>query len=113
MSFYVDVGRGGRFEGASSPWKDGATPNSVYTQYSEKSGKAIKNAVYDADGKYVGEVNFRNHGNGFVSGHGHKASTPDDIGSAHKMENHIMPKDVSSGWSDLKGGRLPHTPVGE
>lgn len=109
----ANVGSGGRFEGVGAPWRDGATPNSVYTQYSGKSGVAIKNAIYDADGKYVGEVNFRNHGNGYVSGHGHVASTPGDIPSAHLPQNHLMPKDIPAGWSDLLNGRLPHTLLGD
>lgn len=84
---------------------------SVYTQYSGKSGVAIKNAIYDANSKYVGEVNFRNHGNGYVSGH--VTSTPGDISSAHLPQNHLMPKDVPVGWSDLFNGHLPPTLVGE
>ncbi len=65
--------------------------------------------MYDTDGKYIGEVNFRNHGNGYVSGHGHKADSPGDIGSAHRLDNHMMPDQVPSGWSDLPSGIINRT----
>ena len=107
------VGSGGQFVGEAAPWAEGATPNSIYTQVSGKSGSAIKNAVYDDAGKYIGEVNFRNHGGGTVSGHGHQAASPGNIGSAHLPENHLLPPQVPPAWTPLPPNVPPHTPLGK
>ncbi|MFO0203995.1 MAG: hypothetical protein ACK528_12800, partial [Alphaproteobacteria bacterium] len=66
-------------------------------------------------GKYIGEVNFRNHGTdlGMLSGHGHKAASPGDIFSAHLPENHLLPANVPADWLPLPKGIQPHTPLGQ
>jgi YD repeat-containing protein len=107
------AGTGGHFVGEATPWAVGATPNSIYTQISGKSGAAIKNVIYDGSGRYVDEVNFCSHGGGMVSGHGHIADSPGDIGSAHLPQNHLLPSQVPSSWPTLPPNIPPTTPLGK
>ena len=62
------------FSGTSKPWLTGATPNSKYTHLDPK-GRAIQNAVYNAEGNVVGHVDFKRHGSA-ASGHGHIMTQP-------------------------------------
>ena len=102
---------GPHHSGTEKPWTEGATPNSTYTHI--KNGKAIQNAIYDADGKVVGHVDFKPHGH--LSGHGHKFPVPGNPASGHKpgLQYHIPNEQLPPHWSNLPTGVAPHTPIGQ
>ena len=103
-----------RFSGTDKPWRSGATPDSVYTHIDPKTGKAIQNAVYDGNGNVIGHVDFKNHGLGAQSGHGHMFPRPGDPSSGHGAGNpHIPHNQLPSGWGDLPNGVPPRTPIGQ
>mgnify|MGYP001548414124 FL=1 len=93
---------------STKAWSEGAKPNSVYTQVHPKMpNKAIQNSVYDADGKIIGQVDFKPQ-HGAPSGHGHRMSEPGNIGSGHKgAETYISPDDLPPGWNQLPDGVEP------
>lgn len=103
---------GPHHSGTEKPWTKGATPNSTYTHIN-KDGKAIQNAIYDADGKVVGHVDFKPHGH--LSGHGHKFPIPGNPASGHKpgLQYHIPNEQLPPHWSNLPAGVSPHTPIGQ
>lgn len=102
-----------RCSGTSKPWTTGATPNSVYTHIDPLTGKAVQNAIYDSQGKVIGHVDFKNHGPGASSGHGHSFPEPGNPGSGHGKGNPHIPNDqLPAGWGDLPSGILPRTPIG-
>ena len=101
------------FSGTSKPRTTGATPNSKYTHIGP-DGKAVQNAIYDADGKVIGHVDFKNHGPGAPSGHGHQFPSPGNPASGHGPgKPHIPPNQLPPGWDDLPPGVSPRTPIGQ
>lgn len=104
---------GPHFKGTDKPWTKSATSNSKYTKIDPKTGKATQTAVYDSNGNVVGHVDFKNHGKGAVSGHGHVFPEPGNPASGHgKGKPHIPNSDLPSDWSNLPSGIEPHTPIG-
>jgi hypothetical protein len=102
------------FKGTSKPWLEGATPNSTYTHIDPKTGKALQNAVYNSEGKVVGHVDFKNHGNGATSGHGHAFPEPGSPSSGHgPTKPHIPNTEIPAGWDKLPEGVEPATPIGQ
>ena len=60
-----------------------------------RSGKAVQNAVYDADGRVIAHVDSKNHGVGSPSGQAHPMPVPGDPGSGHTHNyTPIQPADV-------------------
>lgn len=103
-----------RFNGTAKPWTQGATPNSVYTHIDPKTGKAVQNGVYGPDGKVIGHVDFKNHGPGAPSGHGHTFPQPGNPASGHGPGNpHIPNNQLPPGWDTLPPGVQPRTPLGQ
>lgn len=103
-----------RFSGTAKPWTQGATPNSVYTHIDPKTGKAVQNAAYGSDGKVIGHVDFKNHGPGAPSGHGHTFPQPGNPASAHGPANpHIPNNQLPPGWDTLPPGVQLRTPLGQ
>jgi hypothetical protein len=101
------------FQGPAKPWTSGATPNSVYTHIDPKTGKAVQNAIYDANGNVLGHVDFKNHGPGAPSGHGHMFPKPGNPASGHGPSMpHIPNNELPSGWDALPHGIEPRTPLG-
>ena len=96
--------------GTSKPPLVGGTPNSVYTHIDAKSGKAVQNAIYDADGKVVGHVDFKNHG--IESGHWHEFPAGEPWKGHGAGAAHHPKATVPAGWDVLPSGVLPHTPIG-
>lgn len=102
------------FSGTDKPWTKGATPGSTYTHIDPKTGKAVQNAVYDDAGDVVGHVDFKNHGPGAPSGHGHTFPQPGNPASGHgKGKPHIPNNQLPPGWDTLPPGVQPHTPLGQ
>jgi RHS repeat-associated protein len=109
----VDEVGGLNFSGTCKPWTSGATPNSKYTHIGP-DGKAVQNAIYDANGNVIGHVDFKNHGPGAPSGHGHEFPTPGNPASGHGPGlPHILPSQLPPGWGDLPPGVAPRTPIGQ
>jgi hypothetical protein len=101
------------FQGTDKPWTSGATPNSNYTHVGP-DGKAVQNAIYDADGNVVGHVDFKNHGPSALSGHGHQFPEPGNPASGHGPgKPHFPNEQLPPGWDDLPPGIDPRTPLGE
>lgn len=102
------------FSGTAKPWTKGATPNSTYTHIDPKTGKAVQNAIYDDAGDVVGHVDFKNHGPGAPSGHGHTFPQPGNPASGHGAgKPHIPNNQLPPGWDTLPPGVQPHTPLGQ
>jgi hypothetical protein len=102
------------FSGTAKPWTKGATPNSTYTHIDPKTGKAVQNAIYDDAGDVVGHVDFKNHGPGAPSGHGHTFPQPGNPASGHGAgKPHISNNQLPPGRDTLPPGVLPHTPLGQ
>jgi RHS repeat-associated protein len=102
-----------QFSGTSKPWTSGATPNSKYTHVGP-DGKAVQNAIYDGNGNVIGHVDFKNHGPGAPSGHGHQFPIPGNPASGHGPgKPHIPPNQLPPGWGDLPPGVPPRTPIGQ
>ena len=98
--------------GTDKPFTVGAKPNSLYTHIDPKTGKALQNAVYDADGKVVGHVDFKNHG--IESGHWHEFPQPGNPASGHGAGKPHNPfTSAPDGWNTLPPGVQPHTPIGQ
>ncbi|HVC96161.1 MAG TPA: RHS repeat-associated core domain-containing protein, partial [Pirellulales bacterium] len=107
------AGSGGQFTGTAKPWTNGATPNSVYTQLNPKTGNAVQNAIYDANGAVIGHVDFKPHGVGAPSGHGH-AFPPGQPGLGHGPgAPHIPNGQLPPGWAGLPPGVQPQVPIGK
>jgi len=88
-------------------------PNSVYTHIDQKTGRATQNAIYDINGDVIGHVDFKNHGKGARSGHGHVFPTPGDPSTGHgKGKPHIPNSSLPSGWDTLPSGVKPLQPIG-
>jgi RHS repeat-associated protein len=85
--------------GTQKPPTKGALPNSTYTHIDPKTGKAVQNAIYDKDGNVVGHVDFKNHGPGAPSGHGHAFPEPGNPGSGHGPDKPHIPNKGSSTFS--------------
>ena len=74
----------------------------------------MQNAVYDSSRDVIGHVDFKNHGVGAPSGHGHSFPQPGNPGSGHGAGNpHIPNSDLPSGWDALPPGVSPGTPIGQ
>jgi hypothetical protein len=102
------------FSGTAKPWTKGATPNSTYTHIDPKTGKAVQNAICDDAGDVVGHVDFKNHGPGAPSGHGHTFPQPGNPASGHGAgKPHIPNNQLPPGWDTLPPGVQPHTPLGQ
>jgi hypothetical protein len=102
------------FSGTVKPWTKGATPNSIYTHIDPKTGRGVQNAIYDDAGDVVGHLDFKNHGPGAPSGHGHTFPQPGNPASGHGAgKPHIPGNQLPSGWSTLPPGVQPHTPFGQ
>jgi len=100
------------FSGTGKPWTSGAEPNSEYIHVNEEE-KAIQKAIYDENGDVIGHVDYKNHGKGAPSGHGHTFPEPGNPASGHGPGNpHIPPGDLPPGWGDLPPGIEPLTPIG-
>jgi hypothetical protein len=98
--------------GTAKPPTTGGVPNSVYTQVNA-AGEAIQNAIYDPNGNVIGHVDFKPHGPGAPSGHGHTSPKPGDPSSGHGPgAPHILPSDLPPGWGDLLPGVKPYKPIG-
>lgn len=101
------------FSGTGKPWTNGATPNSRYTHIGP-DGRAVQNAIYDSNGNVIGHVDFKNHGAGAPSGHGHQFPIPGNPASGHGPgKPHIPHNQLPPGWSNLPPGVLPRTPIGQ
>ncbi|TVP76009.1 MAG: hypothetical protein EA353_12805, partial [Puniceicoccaceae bacterium] len=102
------------FSGTAKPWTKGATPNSTYTHIDPKTGRAVQNARYDDKGNVIGHVDFKNHGPGAPSGHGHTFPQPGNPASGHGPgKPHIPNNQLPAGWDALPPGVQPHTPIGQ
>jgi hypothetical protein len=70
--------------------------------------------VYDSNGKAIGQVDFKNHGDGAVSGHGHVIDPPGNFGAGHgPTAVHLEPSAVPPEWSVIPPGMKPGVPIGE
>jgi RHS repeat-associated protein len=108
------AGSGGHFSGSEKPRTSGATPNSIYTHVDPKTGKATQNAIYDGNGNVVGHVDFKNHGDGAPSGHGHMFPEPGNPASGHGPGKPHIPNDrLPPGWDKLPPNVKPNTPIGD
>jgi RHS repeat-associated protein len=98
--------------GQTRPPVTGGTPNSVYTWL--KDGRsAYQNWIYDQNGNVIGHVDFKNHGNGALSGHGHRFSIPGNPSSGHGNAGpHIPWNQLPSDWKLLPPGVPPQQPIG-
>jgi RHS repeat-associated protein len=106
------AGQANHYSGADKPWTAGAEPGSKYTQV-DKNGDALQTAIYDKNGDVVGHVDYKNHGPGAASGHGHEFPTPGDPSSGHgRGKPHIPHDKLPPGWGDLPPGVKPRTPIG-
>jgi RHS repeat-associated protein len=104
---------GGEYQGTEKPWTKGATPNSKYTQV-DSQGRATQNAIYDENGDVIGHVDFKNHGQGAESGHGHVFPEPGNPASGHGPgKPHIPNSQLPSGWGSLPSGVQPKVPIGK
>ncbi len=104
---------GGHTSGTQKPLTKGAAPNSIYTHIDPKTGRAIQNAIYDAKGNVIGHVDFKNHGPGALSGHGHhfpQAGNPASGHGAGKL--HIPNNQLPPGWDQLPPSIQPQNPIG-
>jgi hypothetical protein len=100
------------YSGTKKPLTNGAEPNSIYTHIHPRTGKAVQNAIYDANGDVIGHVDFKNHG--IESGHWHSFPQPGNPGSGHGPNNPHNPySTLPSGWGILPPGISPHTPIGQ
>ncbi|CAI8862628.1 RHS repeat domain-containing protein [Methylocaldum szegediense] len=99
--------------GHAKPPLSGQPPNSIYTHMDPKTGNAVQNAIYDANGNVVAHVDFKNHGPGAPSGHGHVFPVPGDPSSGHgKGKPHIPPANIPPEWQQLPSGVNPARPIG-
>jgi RHS repeat-associated protein len=107
-------GSGGHFSKTEKPRATGATPNSIYTKTDKTGTVAVQNTVYDAQGNAIGQVDFKNHGGGAVSGHGHVLEPPGNLMGGHGPNAvHIEPTKVPPEWSAIPPGMKPSTPIGD
>ena len=103
---------GGHTWGVSKPVTRGGRTNSVYTHV--RNGRAVQDAIYDANGDVIAHVDFKNHGPGAPSDHAHKFGRPGDPASGHRgAARHISPGDVAASWKKLPPGIEPYTPIGD
>lgn len=62
----------------------------------------------------MGQVDFKNHGSGAVSGHGHLIEPPGNLAAGHGPNAvHLEPGKVPEGWAKLSDGIQPSTPIGK
>ena len=90
-----------------------STPNTVYTHIDRKSGRALQNAIYDGIGDVIGHVDFKNHGPGATSGHGHRFPPGNPYPGHGSGSSHIQHAQLPAGWADLPAGILSRTPIGQ
>jgi len=78
----------------------------IWKCYFQTPPKAVQNTVYDGQGRAVGHVDFKRHGDAPL-GHGH-AFPPGQPQVGHgKGAPHIDPKNVPAGWSTIPSGLVP------
>jgi hypothetical protein len=70
------------FSGTGKPWTEGATPNSIYTQFNPKTGRPLQTALYDPNGLGIAHVDWKRHGIA-PPGHLHYFPRPGDPSSGH------------------------------
>jgi hypothetical protein len=104
-----NVGDCGKSTVSSEAGKPTGIPDSVHTQISKKSGKALQNTVYDSDGNGIAHVDFRGH-HGSPSSHGHLWPAPGKID--HPKTGYIPPDKVPDSWKRLPEGIDPEDPAG-
>ncbi|RYZ42628.1 MAG: hypothetical protein EOO71_07130 [Myxococcaceae bacterium] len=88
------------------------TPYSRHVYVIEQGTKAVNIRIYDGNGEAVGDVDFKNHKDGAVSGHGHKFPPMQPRVGHGVGAEHIPYKDLPEGWTDLPPGVTPVTPLG-
>ncbi|WP_338846797.1 RHS repeat-associated core domain-containing protein [Massilia sp. W12] len=104
---------GGHFSGKDKPKATGV-PDSIYTKTDGTGSVAVQNTIYDSQGNAIGQVDFKNHGGGAVSGHGHVLTPPGNFASAHGPSAvHLPPNQVPAGWGAIPTGMTPATPIGQ
>lgn len=94
--------------GTAKAWASGAKPNSVYVQvHPTMTDKAIQSTVYNAEGKAVGQIDWKTQ-HGVGPGHGHGFGTPGDFST--RDENYYMPGELPD---ELNNALLPSwlTPI--
>jgi len=103
------------FSRTERAWADGATPNSIYTQTSADGKVAVQNSIYDSEGKITHQVDFKNHGGGATSEHGHTMGTPGEISSGHKhTPGSFTPHEqVPAAHKQIPAGTRPSQPIGQ
>jgi RHS repeat-associated protein len=101
------------FSGTEKAWETGATPNSKYTYLNGDKSKAVGNFMYNSKGELFYAVNFKNHGGGMVSGHGHKMEIPGVRASGHTPNAHVKLEDVPSSYLKTPKGVEPSQPIGQ
>jgi RHS repeat-associated protein len=101
--------------GTERAWSEGATPNSIYTQVSSDGKVAVQNSIYNSEGQVVHQVDFKNHGGGATSGHGHVMETPGKIGSGHNhTAGSFVPQEkVPAVYKKIPNGTLPSQQIGK
>ena len=93
--------------GTDKPWTKGAKPNSKY-DHLEANGKAKQTAHYDENGDVIGHVDWKNHGQGVASGHGHKFPDAGNPASGHgRGKPHIPNQDLPKDWQNPATGQIP------
>lgn len=101
------------FRGTRRPWTKGATPNSKY-YHLDKNGKVKQTSVYNENGKVVGHVDYKNHGKGAHSGHGHQFPEAGNPASGHgRGKPHIPNNQLPDDWTSLPLDLQPGVPIGK
>ena len=100
--------------GSSRALGDGA-PHSIYTQVSSDGKVAVQNTIYNSKGKATHQVDFKNHGQGATSGHGHVIKNPGEIGTghAHTPDSFVRHEDVPAAHKRIPDGTSPSRPIGQ
>jgi RHS repeat-associated protein len=85
-----------------------AEPYSKWTQTTGDGSKGVQNTVYDGNGLAAGQVDFKPHGAGAPSGHGHILNPPGQFNIGHgNGAVHLDPSAVPKLWSGLPPGMPP------
>ncbi len=101
-----------RHSGKSKATGTNGVPNSIYTYLNGDGTKAVSNYIYNSEGKVIFQVDFQNHKNGWVSGHGHQMSIPGDLGSGHTPAAHIPFTAVPKIYFNIPNGTTYSTAIG-
>ena len=90
-------------------------PHSIYTQVSSDGKIAVQNSIYNSEGKVTHQVDFKNHGQGATSGHGHVMKTPGEIGTghAHTPDSFVPHENVPASHKIIPDGTIPSRPIGQ